>query len=121
MSLIMARNPHIHTSFTEIVQNHKRQDEGMGRTAAIDMCRQVQESYILSLLNTQAGDVAEQIHTLTSCLVFKEGYSILPDWAAWGEEWEGDDEDGEGWEEEDEEEWYEEDEEEEAEVAKEAE
>jgi hypothetical protein len=62
--------------------------------------------------HAQVGDVAKQIHTLTSCRVFKEGYSVIPDWGAWGAEWEGDDEDGEGWDEEEEEEWYEEDEDE---------
>ncbi len=55
----------------------------------------------------QIEDVAKQIHALTSCRVFKEGYSILPDWAAWDEEWEGDDEEGGDWGEEEEEEWFE--------------
>jgi hypothetical protein len=54
-------------------------------------------------------DVAEQIHTLTSCRVFKTSYDKVPVWDEWAAEWDGDDEDGEGWDEEEEDEWYEED------------
>ncbi len=60
-------------------------------------------------------DVAEQIHTLTSCRVFKTSYDKVPVWDEWAAEWDGDDEDGEGWDEEEEDEWYEEDGEEEEE------
>jgi hypothetical protein len=56
----------------------------------------------------QVKDVAEQVHTLTSCRVFKTGYTKIPNWGAWGAEWEGDDEDWESrWGLVEEDEWFE--------------
>jgi hypothetical protein len=61
-------------------------------------------------VTAQVRDVAEQIHTLTSCRVFKEGYPDKPpNWAVWGAEFEGDDEDWEqGWGLVEEDEWFDE-------------
>ncbi len=52
-------------------------------------------------------DLAEQIHALTSCRVFKEGYATIPKWNEFSGDWDRDDEDGSDWSEEIEDEWSE--------------
>jgi hypothetical protein len=61
-----------------------------------------------AIRSAQVRDVAEQIHTLTSCRVFKEGYPDKPpNWVVWGAEFEGDHEDWEqGWRLVEEDEWF---------------